>query len=99
VATASNAVYRYDRLSGWERVPVSGWDAGNVMTNPAPAQAIAVGPDGQGVLVGRGGRVADVGPGGVVLDAASVGCFSHPDSCAGGSDLDAAAVRPPSARA
>jgi hypothetical protein len=100
VATASNAVYRYDRITGWDRMTISGWDAGRTVTNPSPAAAVAVGPDGSGVVVGRAGRIADVGPGGGVLDAASgVLCGAttpivDTPPCGTSNDLRAAAVAP-----
>src|SRR4029079_3394890 len=53
VATASKAVYRYDRVTGWEKVGIPGWDPGRVVTRPSEASAIAVGPDGTGLVVGR----------------------------------------------
>jgi hypothetical protein len=95
VATASSAVYRYDRVTGWDRMTVSGWDAGRTVTNPSRAYAVAVGADGSGVVVGKGGRVADVGPGGGVLDAASgVLCSARVNAppCSTSYDLRAAAV-------
>jgi hypothetical protein len=98
VATASNAVYRYDRVTGWDRITIAGWDAGRTVTNPSPASAIAVGPDGSGVLVGKGGRIADVGPAAGVLDAASGASCSvtapivDTPPCGTGYDLRAATV-------
>jgi hypothetical protein len=95
VATQGSVVYRYDRVTGWDRMTISGWDSGRAVTNPSPAYAIAVGPGGSGVLVGRGGRIADVGPGGGVLDAASgVLCSATIDlpPCSTSYDLRAAAV-------
>jgi hypothetical protein len=97
VATASNAVYRYDRVTGWDRMTIPGWDAGRTVTNPSPASAIAVGPDGSGVVVGKAGRIADIGPAGGVLDAASgVLCSATVDlpPCSTSHDLRAAAVAP-----
>src|SRR5207245_5027279 len=97
VATRSSAVYRYDRITGWERMTVQGWDSGRTVTNPSSAHAVAVGPDGSGVLVGRGGRIADFGPGGGLLDAASGVLCSHTADvppCSTGFDLQAAAVAP-----
>jgi hypothetical protein len=98
VATASNAVYRYDRLTGWDRMMVSGWDPGRTVTNPSPASAVAVGADGAGVVVGRAGRIADIGPGGGVLDAASgVLCSATAQDtppCSTSHNLRAAAVAP-----
>lgn len=71
LATNTSAVYRYDRLTGWDRVAVKGWDPGRNVTVTSPAYAVAVGPDGRGVVVGARGRVADVSPAGAVLDAAA----------------------------
>jgi hypothetical protein len=97
VATKSDTLYRYDRLGGWDRVRVKGWDPG-VATNPAPIYAVAVGADGQGVAVGRGGRIADVSPGSAVLDAAAgVKCAADQSSeraCGTGRVLRSAAVAP-----
>jgi hypothetical protein len=97
VATKSDTLYRYDRLGGWDRVRIRGWDPG-VATNPAPINAVAVGPDGQGVAVGRGGRIADLSPGSAVLDAAAgVKCATDQPSdraCGTGRTLHAVAVAP-----
>ncbi|HEV2812290.1 MAG TPA: hypothetical protein VGW10_03470, partial [Solirubrobacteraceae bacterium] len=71
VATAGNAVYRYDRVTGWDRLLVPGWQASRNSTSQARANAIAVGPDGKGLVVGAGGRIANVGPLGVQLDPAA----------------------------
>ncbi|MDX6632069.1 MAG: hypothetical protein QOG26_74, partial [Solirubrobacterales bacterium] len=71
VATTSNSVYRYDRVTGWDRMTIPGWDRGRLVTNPSAAAAIAFGADGSGVLVGKGGRIADLSSGGGVLDAAA----------------------------
>jgi hypothetical protein len=99
VATKSNVVYRYDRVTGWDRMTIPGWDAGRTVTNPSPASAIAVGPDGSGVLVGKGGRIANVGPGGGARDAAAgVLCSTEvpvdTPPCGTSFDLRAAAVAP-----
>jgi hypothetical protein len=81
-------LYRYDRMTGWARVGVPGWDAGRVVTNPSPISAIAVGPDGQGLAVGAGGRIADLAPLSAKLDrVAGSGC-----GCGTGRDLRAAAI-------
>jgi hypothetical protein len=96
VGTAMGAVYRYDRLTGWDRLKVPGWDRGAVITSPSPVYAAAVGPSGDGVVVGRGGRIADVSPTQVVLDAAA-GSVCHGGSdgpCGTSRDLRAAAVAP-----
>ena len=70
VATASSALYRYDRLVGWDRVVVPGWDPPRA-TVASAVTAVAVGPDGRGIAVGAGGRIAEVGPNGARLDAAA----------------------------
>jgi hypothetical protein len=97
VGTASDALYRYDRLGGWDRVRIKGWDPG-VATNPSPVYAVAVGPDGQGVAVGRDGRIANLAPGAAVLDAAAgLTCAPGQPSeraCGTGRTLRAAAVAP-----
>jgi hypothetical protein len=93
-ATNTGTVYRYDRLTGWERRAVPGWDAGRIVTRVAGANAVAVGPDGRGVVVGQAGRIADVGPGGVALDAAAGGRCPSSDGCGTTHDLRAAAVAP-----
>ena len=95
VATASSVVYRYDRLTGWNRVAVRGWNAGRLVTKAASADAIAVGPDGHGVVVGEGGRVANIGPGGALLDAvAGVSCATGAAKCGTTRTLRAAAIAP-----
>jgi hypothetical protein len=97
VATNSSAVYRYDRLTGWDRMVVPGWDPGRVSTVSSPAYAIAVGPDGSGLVVGKQGRIADVSPAGAVLDAAAgtVCDLNAPVApCGTGRTLRAAAVAP-----
>ena len=98
VATASNVLYRYDRLAGWDRVAIPGWDPGRVVTNPSPVYAVAVGPDGQGVAVGRAGRIADLSAAQGLLDAAAgvagSACGPGSGACGTGRDLHAAAVAP-----
>ena len=96
VATRSHTVYRYDRIGGWERLGVPGWDPGSLTTLSSEANAVAVGPDGTGVLVGKGGRIADLAPGSAVLDAAAgkVCAAAVPAPCGTGNDLRAAAVAP-----
>ena len=99
VTTRSGVVYRYDRIAGWAREPIKGWDPG-LTTSPSEADAVAIGPAGAGVVVGKGGRIADVSPAGVALDAAAgVTCSAHPElalagPCGTGRTLRAAAVAP-----
>ena len=93
VATASGTTYRYDRVGGWDRVAIPGWDPARA-TVTSPAYAIAVGPDGSGLVVGKGGRIADISASQGILDPASVACRAQPDSCGGGYTLRAAAVAP-----
>jgi hypothetical protein len=96
VATASSALYRYDRETGWDRVAVPGWLAGALGTGASSGvRALAIGPDGTGLAVGDGGRIADIGPSGAVLDAAAgVACSQIADRapCSTGHSLDAVAV-------
>ncbi|MDX6652175.1 MAG: hypothetical protein QOJ38_956 [Solirubrobacterales bacterium] len=97
VATNSGVVYRYDRIAGWDKVSVRGWDPGNVVTRVSRANAIAVGPSGDGVLVGEGGRIADINGGSIQLDPAAGAkaiCDLDPSAspCGTGRDLRAAAV-------
>jgi hypothetical protein len=98
VATSRGVVYRYDRVTGWDRAPIPGWDPGRVVSNPSPVTAIAVGRDGAGVAVGPGGRIADIGPGQVRLDPAAGRALCDPANpvppCATSRDLTAAAVAP-----
>ncbi|MDX6651641.1 MAG: hypothetical protein QOJ38_422 [Solirubrobacterales bacterium] len=98
VGTVSNALYRYDRLTGWDRIAIRGWDPGRVVTVDSPVRAIAVGPDGTGVVVGKGGRIADISGASVVLDAAAglapPACAANAAPCGTGRDLTAAAVAP-----
>jgi hypothetical protein len=96
-ATAVNAVYRYDRVTGWDRIDIPGWDPGRVVTNPSRVYALAVGAGGSGIVVGQGGRIADVSPQGGVLDrAAGIACAANGNvpPCSTGYDLRAAAVAP-----
>jgi hypothetical protein len=97
VATASGAVYRHDRVTGWDRMTIPGWDAERVATNHVPAYAVATGPGGSGLVVGKGGRIADLTPEGGVLDAASgVLCSARGDvpPCSTSYSLRAASVAP-----
>ncbi|MDX6653130.1 MAG: hypothetical protein QOJ38_1911, partial [Solirubrobacterales bacterium] len=96
LATNTNTVYRYDRVTGWDRLSVPGWDPGRVVTHVSAARAIAIGADGNGVLVGDGGRIAELSPSGAALDSASGRSCGRgdPPPCSTGRDLDAAAVAP-----
>ena len=89
VATESGNVYRYDRLTGWDRATLKGWDAGGVVQSPA--YGIAVGPDGNGVVVGKAGRIAEIGPRAVRLDPSAILC-SASARCATTRTLRAVAV-------
>jgi hypothetical protein len=89
VATQSGVVYRYDRLTGWDRVTLKGWDGGVVRS---PAYGIAVGADGNGVIVGSTGRIAEVGPQAVGLETSSVLCSASRDNCATTRTLRSVAV-------
>src|SRR5262249_44728844 len=60
--TTEGSVYRYERLTGWARLRIQGWDPGKLVTNPTGVAAAAVGADGEGVAVGKGGRIADLSP-------------------------------------
>jgi hypothetical protein len=91
VATLSGTVYRHDRITGWDRVSLKGWDAGVVQS---PAHAIAVGEDGQGLVVGKAGRIATIGPRAVGLDLKAVLCSADKSNCATTRTLRAAAVAP-----
>ncbi|HEX2086431.1 MAG TPA: hypothetical protein VHF89_12165, partial [Solirubrobacteraceae bacterium] len=95
VSTAGNAVYRYDRVTGWDRMTVPGW-ASSGAARAARANAIAVGPDGRGLVVGQAGRIAEVGPLGLQLDAAAgTACAAGaPPPCGTARDLHAVAIAP-----
>ena len=96
LGTNSNVLHRYDRLTGWDRVPVPGWDPART-TRPSRVEALAVGPDGRGVAVGEGGRIAVIGPDGAEVDqAAGTVCdiAAPAPPCGTGQDLTAAAVGP-----
>ena len=56
LAGDGGALGRYDRVTGWTRFEISGWDGGKAVT------ALAVEPDGTGVAVGEDGRIAEFGP-------------------------------------
>ena len=71
VATESDRVYHYDRIAGWERAVVQGWDRGRFVTRASHALAVAVNDAGVGILVGEQGRIADLSPKRVVLNPAS----------------------------
>jgi hypothetical protein len=92
VATDSGTVYRHDRLTGWDRVGLKGWDPGGVVQSPA--YAIAVGGDGEGLVVGKSGRIAQIGPRSVGLDLSSVLCSADGANCATTKTLRAAAIAP-----
>ncbi|MDX6653174.1 MAG: Photosynthesis system assembly factor [Solirubrobacterales bacterium] len=98
VSTNTNVLYRYDRQTGWDRMTIPGWDPGRIVTNPSPANAIAIGADGNGVVAGKNGRIANLSPTGAVLDdAAGVLCAKQKPMtppCGTGRDLRAAAVAP-----
>ena len=95
-AIESGQLARYDRLMGWERVPIAGWDPGPVVTRRSEVFALAVNDDGLGVAVGPKGRIADISPTEVRIDrAAGVRCAAQPEPpCGTGYDLHAAAVAP-----
>jgi hypothetical protein len=98
LATESNAVYRYDRVAGWDRATIPGWDRGSVVTRVSAARAVAVGENGEGVVVGERGRIANLSPSGVRLDAATGAPLCDLTQivlpCGTGRDLEAAAVAP-----
>ncbi|MDX6663013.1 MAG: hypothetical protein QOG09_1115, partial [Solirubrobacterales bacterium] len=96
LATNSPTVYRYNRVTGWDRMTVPNWDPGRVVTRVSPASAIAIGADGSGVLVGEAGRIADLKPGSVALDAAAGRSCGRgdPPPCGTGRNLTSAAVGP-----
>jgi hypothetical protein len=83
LATNSDTIYRYDRASGWDKLRVSGWDPGRVVTRPSEGSAIAVNESGVGVVVGERGRIADIAGDTVKLDDAA------------GTLCDLADVKPP----
>jgi hypothetical protein len=83
LAGDGGALGRYDRLTGWSTLRVSGWNSGAVT-------ALALGPDGSGVAVGEGGRVAEFGPDGARSGTASrLMCGARRGSCATGETLRA----------
>ncbi|MDX6652909.1 MAG: hypothetical protein QOJ38_1690 [Solirubrobacterales bacterium] len=97
VVTSTGSAYRYDRVTGWDRLQAPGWDPGRFVLNPSSAYAVAIGRDGNGVMVGKDGRIANVGPQGAALDrAAGSLCVSAaaPAPCGTGRDLRAAAISP-----
>lgn len=93
VGTATGTVYRYDRVTGWGRITVRGWDPGRLVTRASATLALAVGPDGRGVMVGESGRIADLAPKGAVLDRLAGGTCGA-EGCGTTRDLRAAAVAP-----
>jgi hypothetical protein len=98
LATKGGVVYRHDRLTGWDRIVVKGWDPGHLVTAVSPAYAIAVGAGGSGVVVGKGGRIADLSAAGAVLDRvaglAPPVCVATVAPCGTARDLRSAAVAP-----
>jgi hypothetical protein len=96
VTTNSSALYRYDRLTGWDKLRVPGWDPGRLVTRASEANAVAVGPDGQGVVVGKSGRMAQLTPESARLDPAAGRACSDgtPAPCGSSHDLHAVAVAP-----
>jgi hypothetical protein len=96
MATDSPTLFRYDRLTGWDRIDVPNWNPGRLVTHTTPANAIAFGSGGEGLLVGDGGRIADLSPAAVQVDPASEAACSRgaPPPCGTGRNLRAAAVAP-----
>jgi hypothetical protein len=87
-------MFHYDRLVGWEQIPVQGWDPG-LTTAPSEVNAVAVTPDGTGVAVGKGGRIADLTGASATLDAAAGKlCVDGPPPCGSSRDLRAVSVAP-----
>jgi hypothetical protein len=68
--SAGPDLYRYERTTGWDRVPIPGWQAPRA-TVAAAANAVAVNDRGVGVVVGREGRIADIAGSSVQLDGAA----------------------------
>jgi hypothetical protein len=97
VATKSDQIARYDRVTGWMSTAIPGWDAGRLVTVHAPVRAIAIGAGGAGLAVGPAGRIADLDAT-ARLDAAAGAphCDLPPAApvCGTGRDLWAAAVGP-----
>jgi hypothetical protein len=97
ISTNAATLYRYDRLSGWERASIPGWDPGRVVTRPSAINAVAVGPDGAGLAVGEAGRIAEIGSERVRL-AAGAGSVCAPEAaeapCGTSFDLQSADVAP-----
>jgi hypothetical protein len=97
VASDDAFVYRYDRLMGWERVAVPGWDPGRIVTRRSSVNAVAVGPDGEGLAVGEEGRIARVGSARAALDpAAGRLCDAQAPRgpCGTSRDLEAVSIAP-----
>ena len=90
VATESGTLYRHDRMTGWDRVSLKGWDVGGVVQSPA--YALSVGRDGQGIAVGKNGRIAEIGPRAVGLEPSAVLCSADAGSCATTRTLHSVAV-------
>jgi hypothetical protein len=97
VATDDGSIYRYDRLTGWERFVVPGWDPGRIVTRRSSVNAVALGPGGEGLAVGEEGRIARVEPARASLDPAA-GRLCDPrdprDPCGTSRDLDAVSIAP-----
>jgi hypothetical protein len=97
LSTASEQVYRHDRLTGWESLRIAGWDPGRLVTARSPAHAIAIGAGGDGLVVGARGRIARISGRTVRLDPA-VGTVCDLDApqppCGTAKELRTAAVAP-----
>ncbi|MDX6652263.1 MAG: hypothetical protein QOJ38_1044, partial [Solirubrobacterales bacterium] len=97
VGTDSNSLYRHDRLTGWGRVRIPGWDRGRVVINASPVYGLAFDSVGRGVAVGKGGRIADLTPTTARLDDAAgrvCAAVGSPGPCGTGHDLRTAAIGP-----
>jgi hypothetical protein len=101
VGTTAGTVYRYDRMTGWEQVPLarSGWmQGGGLATSAEPVTAVAVGPDGTGLAVGPQGRIADLLGVKALLDQATGAKLCDASSpvtpCGTNRNLRAAAIAP-----
>jgi hypothetical protein len=96
LATTSPTVFRYDRVTGWNRMTVPGWDPGRIVIRSSPAAAIVIGPGGNGLVVGEGGRIGDLAPDSAALDPASGRSCTKgdPPPCSTGRNLTSAAISP-----